>query len=143
MNNHHFYFPQNKHELQACFDAFKVLRPHIDETIFIEQVTRQQQQGYRIIAIKVDNTVVSAAGFRFGEHLAWGKILYIDDLTTLPKHRGNRYAERLLDWLINHAKEKNCNELHLDTGYQRHSAHRLYLKKGLELKSHHLSMELK
>jgi Acetyltransferase (GNAT) family. len=136
------FFVKSREEINLCFDAFKVLRPHIEKESFIEQVLRQQQQSYQIIAFRVNGKVESAAGFRFAEFLAWGKVLYIDDLTTLPESRGNGYAAVLMDRLIEHAKANGCQQLHLDTGHQRHSAHKLYLKKGLNIVSHHLSLEL-
>ena len=103
---------------------------------------RQAMHSYEIVAIMKDGAVPSAAGFRITEFLAWGKVLYVDDLTTLPEHRGMGYAATLMDWLINHAKKNGCDELHLDTGHHRHSAHKLYLKKGLNITSHHLSIGL-
>lgn len=130
-------------EIGSCFDAFKALRPNLENReTFIAQVLRQQQQSYNIVAIQSDGKVPSAAGFRFGEFLAWGKVLYVDDLTTLPDCRGRGYGGQLLDWLIDHARSEGCDSLHLDTGYARHDAHRLYLKKGLLLASHHLAIEL-
>ncbi len=133
--------PSSPEEIGLCFEAFKALRPHLtDESSFVEQVLRQQEQAYQIVAVKEDGRVVSAAGFRLAEFLAWGKVLYIDDLTTLPETRGKGYAGSLLDWLITYGKENACQELHLDTGYGRHQAHKLYLSKGLELNSHHMSL---
>lgn len=133
----------SRKEIESCFDAFKVLRPHIEKEQFIEQVIRQQEQSYQIIAINIDGKIPSAAGYRFAEYLAWGKVLYIDDLTTIPECRGNGYAAVLMDKLIELAKENACQGLHLDTGHQRHSAHKLYLNKGLNINSHHLSIEFK
>jgi len=133
--------PESEAELKLCFPAFKELRPHLNEKNFIEQVQRQKDQTYNIIAIKHNGIVPSAAGFRFAEFLAWGKVLYIDDLTTLPEYRGQGYASEIMDWLIEYAKTKKCCGLHLDTGHHRHSAHKLYLKKGLSITSHHLSLE--
>lgn len=135
--------PETDGEILSCFDAFKALRPHIEKEGFLQQVRRQQAEQYRIIAIKDGDKVVSAAGFRFAEFLAWGKVLYVDDLTTLSEARGKGHASRLIDWLIQYAKENQCNELHLDSGYARHAAHRLYLNKGLEMKSHHFAIQLK
>ncbi|MFL0797784.1 MAG: GNAT family N-acetyltransferase [Cellvibrionaceae bacterium] len=141
MNN--IFQPSTREEIQQCFDAFKALRPHlIDKSSFVEQIVRQQEQAYQIVAVKEDGRVVSAAGFRFAEFLAWGKVLYLDDLTTLPEARGYGHAGKLLDWLIEYGKQKQCKELHLDTGYGRHQAHKLYLSKDLELNSHHMSIEL-
>jgi len=134
---------KNREDIESCFDAFKVLRPHLEKEQFVNQVVRQKEQSYQIIAIKEDGKIPSAAGYRFAEYLAWGKVLYIDDLTTLPEYRGNGYAAILMDRLIELAKENECQGLHLDTGHQRHSAHRLYLKKGLNINSHHLSLEFK
>jgi GNAT superfamily N-acetyltransferase len=113
-------------EIVDCFPVFEVLRPHLDRKQFLSQVRRQEAQGLQILALRHEGSVKSAAGFRFGEFLAWGAVLYIDDLVTLPteKHRG--YAGRLLEWLIQHARESRCNAVHLDTGHARHDAHCLY-----------------
>lgn len=131
---------KGKDQLERCFDAFKALRPHIEKEQFVVQVLRQQQQSYQIVGLKVGDKIPCAAGFRFAEFLAWGKVLYVDDLTTLPEYRSRGYAGILMDWLIEHARAKGCHGLHLDTGHQRHTAHKLYLKKGLNINAHHLSL---
>ena len=137
------FLPGTEEEIGLCFDAFKALRPNLDnKEAFVDQVLRQQKQSYRIVAIQLEGEVPSAAGFRFGEFLAWGKTLYVDDLTTLPEYRGRGFGGRLMDWLIDHASKQGCDSLHLDSGYTRHDAHRLYLNKGLVMASHHLAVEL-
>ena len=136
------FHPTSDAELASCFPAFLALRPHLDLEGFLQQVRRQQAQGYRIVAMQADGLVPSAAGYRFTEFLAWGKVLYIDDLTTLEPARGQGHGGALLDWLIAHAREQGCNAVHLDSGYQRHAAHRLYLHKGFVLSSHHLALPL-
>ncbi len=127
-------------EIEQCFDAFKVLRPHLEMGTFLKQVRRQQRESYQILALREDGKILSAAGFRFAEFLAWGTVLYIDDLTTLPEFRGRGHGDRLLSWLIDHAKSRGCKGVHLDSGYARHAAHRLYLRKGLHLDCHHLAL---
>lgn len=137
-----FFHPSSDAELVACFPAFLALRPHLSEDAFIAQVRRQQSQGYRIVAVRAGAQVPSAAGYRLAEFLAWGKVLYIDDLTTLESARGQGHGSALLDWLIGHAREQGCAAIHLDSGHQRHAAHRLYLNKGFVLSSHHLALAL-
>ena len=127
-------------EITACFDAFKALRPHLDPNEFLSQVRRQQIQSYQILALEADGRIASVAGFRFGEFLAWGRVLYIDDLSTLPEFRGRGFGGLLMDWLIDRAKTEDCRALHLDSGYARHAAHRLYLNKGLQMTSHHFAL---
>ena len=128
-------------DIGNCFPAFHALRPHLKPEDFLAQVRRQQSQSYQILALRHEGIIKSAAGFRSAEFLAWGKILYIDDLTTLPEARSNGFAALLLDWLIEFAKTNDFQAVHLDSGYARHAAHRLYLRKGFQLKSHHLTLE--
>jgi GNAT superfamily N-acetyltransferase len=130
-------------EIASLFPVFKALRPHLVEAEFVARVRRQQAEGYRLSYLRDAEGAVAAAGYRRLEFLAWGRVLYVDDLITLPEKRGAGYAGALMDWLIAHAREQGCDELHLDSGYQRHDAHRLYLKKGLQLGCHHFSMKLK
>lgn len=125
-----------------CHSLFLHLRPHLDEATFLAQVARQAVQGFRMVAVEREGAKLGAAGFRCVEHLAWGRVLYIDDLITDPVQTRKGVAGALLDWLIAHARDVGCDQLHLDTGYQRTAAHRLYLRKGLQLHCHHLAMPL-
>lgn len=134
--------PASNEELAACFPAFQTLRPHLSLESFIQQVRRQAAQGYRIVAVRAGGQVRSAAGYRFAEFLAWGKVLYVDDLTTLDSARGQGHGGALLDWLIGQAREQGCTAVHLDSGHHRHDAHRLYLNKGFVLSSHHFALAL-
>lgn len=129
-------------EIESCFPVFKALRPHLELGELLPQVRRQQKESYQILALKHEGVVKSVAGFRFAEFLAWGRVLYIDDLSTLPGETSRGFASSLLDWLIAHARARQCRGVHLDTGYTRHAAHRLYLQKGLQLNCHHLALEV-
>ncbi len=129
-------------QIESCFDAFSVLRPHVRREAFLPQIRRQEEQGFRVLALEQDEVIKSVAGFRIAEFLAWGRVIYIDDLSTLPEARGQGFAGMLLDWLAEYARKQGCKALHLDTGYARHVAHRLYLNKGFELSCHHMTMAL-
>jgi GNAT superfamily N-acetyltransferase len=130
-------------EIAQSFDAFCELRPHLrSKEIFVTQVMEQYKEGYEIIAAYELDEVVACIGFRFLTTLAWGKILYIDDLITKEKNRGKGYGQILLDHVIKIAREHQCKEVHLDTGYTRHAAHKVYLKQGFEFNCHHLALKL-
>jgi len=130
-------------DIERCFEAFLELRPHLkDPQSFVSQVLAQQKEGYEIQGIFEGDEGVACIGFRFMTTLAWGKILYIDDLITKAKCRGSGYGGALLKHAILIAKDHGCEQIHLDTGYGRHSAHRVYLSHGFELNCHHLSLKL-
>ena len=84
-----------------AFDAMRALRTSlVDRDDFVRQVDqRQRPSGYRLIASLPDqgDSAVAVAGFRLGENLAWGRHLYIDDLSTLPAARKQGHARLLLD----------------------------------------------
>lgn len=129
-------------DIEACLPAFLALRPHLSSQGFLPQVRRQQAASYQMLALRHEGQVKSVAGFRIAEFLAWGKVLYIDDLSTPEAHRGQGFAGAVLDWLVQHAKDQHCAAVHLDTGYMRHAAHRSYLRKGFVLDCHHLALAL-
>jgi GNAT superfamily N-acetyltransferase len=102
----------------------------------------QRPEGYRLAGAFEDGPeAVAVAGFRLAHNLAWGRHVYVDDLSTLPAARRRGHARALLDWLAGEARRLGCAELHLDSGVgpQRADAHRLYLNAGLTITSHHFS----
>ena len=130
-------------ELEKCFPVFKELRPNLENSqIFTDLVIRQWQEGYQIVAGIIDGDVVGCIGYRVMNLLASGKILYIDDLITSSKFRKHGCGKELLEYAINYAKELSCDQVHLDSGYTRYDAHRLYLNHGFQLVFHHLAKTL-
>lgn len=130
-------------ELIRCYPVMVELRPHLSESKFIEQAHRQQQDGFQIVYLEDQNQIVSVAGFRILEYLGWGKTLYVDDLVTLSATRSRQHGGKLFDWLVEHANSQGCDELHLDSGVQRHGAHRFYLQRRMDITCHHFALKLK
>lgn len=128
-------------QILKCKELILEFRNHLKEEEFLSRIQRQQQGGYHLVFIEEDGKGVSFAGFRINELLAWGKSLYIDDLSTLPAYRGKGYGGKLIDWVINFARTQHCEQVHLDSGVHRHDAHRLYLNKGFIISSHHFSIK--
>lgn len=126
-------------ETHLAYLAMRELRPHL-ETVerFVESVNeRQRPEGYRLVASFDGADVAAAAGFRTGHSLAWGSFLYVDDLVTLDAFRRRGHAGRLLAWIAEEALRLGCDQLHLDSGTQRHDAHRLYLRGGYDITGFH------
>lgn len=105
---------------------------------------KQRPEGYRIVAAFLPGIpdAVAAAGFRAHHMLSRGFMLYVDDLVCLPEHRAQGHAGRIFDWLMEEARRLGCQRLHLDSGHQRHDAHRFYLNHDMAISAHHFSMAL-
>jgi GNAT superfamily N-acetyltransferase len=131
-------------QIRECYAVIAQLRPHLSDEQFVVQVKRQQEQhGYRLAALHNGDRVVAVAGFRIAEFLAWGKVLYVDDLVTDSNARSQGHGDKLFEWLVTHAKEHGCDQLHLDSGVQRFGAHRFYLRRRMDITSHHFAIDLR
>ena len=132
-------------ETALAFAALRELRPHLtDEDAFLRRVDElQRSEGYRVVAAfdAGSREASAAAGFRIGHNLAWGRFLYVDDLSTLPGARRRGHACRLLAWLADEARRAGCESLHLDSGVgpERQHAHWLYFATGMRIGSYHFS----
>lgn len=129
-------------EIQACFPVVVQLRPHLRPGDFVQRVRAQQAEGYRLAYLSLHGEPVAVAGYRFGQNLAWGKFLYVDDLVTSAGHRSRGYGWLLLRWLLQEAKAHGCQQVHLDSGVQRQDAHRFYRREGMELSSYHFRLHV-
>jgi len=130
-------------DLARCGPVMQQLRPHLDAARFVARVRRMQAEGY-ILAMLEDEagTVRAVAGFRIRDMLVHGRTLYVDDLVTDAGSRSRGHGRQLLDWLIARARAEGCQEFSLDSGTQRHDAHRFYLRQRLRISSFHFSLPL-
>jgi GNAT superfamily N-acetyltransferase len=124
--------------LRSAYGSEQEFVEHIDGVL--------RATGYRLVGAFAPGReqAVAVAGFRTGESLAWGRYLYVDDLSTAPDARRHGHAGALLDWLAEEGRRLGCSQLHLDsgTGAERFDAHRLYHNHGLAIYSHHFARGL-
>jgi GNAT superfamily N-acetyltransferase len=132
-------------DTRLAFAAMRALRTHLtDEAAFVQRVDEvQRPEGYRLVGAFEEKSApaVAVAGFRVGHNLAWGRFIYVDDLSTSAEARRRGHGRALLDWLAEEATRLGCDQLHLDSGVgsERAEAHRLYLNSGLQISAHHFA----
>lgn len=140
-------FAETDEEILNCFEVVQALRPHVtDPAAFLQQVREMKLEGYRMLYCGVNEggkeKAAAFVGFRPLYKLFSGRSIYIDDLSTLPAYRGRGYGGQLLDHVHRIAKETGKAVVDLDSGFQRHDAHRLYLNKGYTLSCHHFTFRV-
>jgi len=126
-------------EIENCFDVLLELRPKLLRSSFLELIREMELEGYKLVYIEENGHVVAVAGYRITTNLFMGKNLYVDDLVTLESARSKGYGNILVTWLRELAIKNGCNVLHLDSGTQRHQAHKFYFRNGLTIASYHFS----
>jgi GNAT superfamily N-acetyltransferase len=126
-----------------CYPAMHELRTHLTTANeFVERVRKQEAEGYRLAYLEMDDQVRAVAGYRYMNNLFSGRLLYVDDLVTLAGDRSLGFGGLLFDWLVAQAREQKCDAFELDSGVQRFAAHRFYLRKRMEIESHHFRLRL-
>ena len=133
---------ETREDVARCAPVMLELRPHLQAEVFVEQVLRQQQEGYRLAFLEEAGAVQACAGYRFCESLSWGRFLYVDDLVAASAARSRGFGGELLDWLVAKARAEGCAEFLLDSGVQRFGAHRFYLAKRMDIIAHHFALKL-
>jgi GNAT superfamily N-acetyltransferase len=119
------------------------LRPHLDLAGFVPRIRMQQSEGFLLAALYEGNAVRAVAGYRFYHNLYSGHVLYVDDLVTDQNERSRGHGDRLLDWLVQQARDRDCDSFELDSGVQRHGAHRFYLLHRMDIVAYHFRLRLK
>ncbi|AKJ29031.1 GNAT family N-acetyltransferase [Caldimonas brevitalea] len=134
---------ESNDEILRIYPVLKQLRPQYSEDNFVHFVqTELFPRGVRLAQLSDDGQLVCAAGFRISASLAWGKFVYIDDLVSLETNRSKGYGKAMLDWIAAYGKSQGCHELHLDSGVQRHEAHRFYLRERMDIVFYHFKKVL-
>lgn len=131
-------FVESEDDLRAVYPVMRLLRPHFELRQFCDFMSAELfPAGARLVAGFDNNAIVAAATFRISASLAWGKYIYVDDLVTREEDRSSGYGAKLLQWLSDYGKRNGCVDLHLDSGVQRHDAHRFYLRERMDIVFYH------
>src|SRR5437868_6523012 len=107
---------ESETDILKCFEVIHELRPHVTRENIVTILSGFMSRGYHLVYIEENGKAVCASGYRFAEHLHWGKAIYIDDLSTLPGARSKGYASQLLQFIFDEARKHQCDQVHLDSG---------------------------
>lgn len=130
-------------EILKCFSIMKTLRLTLNNpSVFLDKIKRQQNQGYKLLALFNNDYIVAIAGYRYLENLIHGEFIYIDDLVTDPEYRGAKLGSFLFDEIVKEAKTKNLDKVVLDSGLNNSLAHRFYYRQGMLAKAMHFTLDL-
>lgn len=125
-------------QVRATHRVMSQLRSHLGEDAYVAQVAVQQREdNYHVVALFDDGVIRAVAGFRLATGLALGHYLYVDDLVSDAEVRSKGYGAALLAWMSDYGKQHGCTSVHLDSGVQRHDAHRFYLRERMDIVFYH------
>lgn len=130
-------------DVRRCWPVFRQLRENIPtEEEFLRRWRVQADEGYRVVYVEQDGEVRAVGGYRYLNNMAWGRILYLDDLAALTERQGSGLGSAILEHVQEQARVHGCDAVHLDTGHHRRRAHKAYLRNGFEISAHHLEWKV-
>lgn len=129
-------------EIEMCYPVMAELREHITAEAFLPLIKRQREKyGFQLVYL-TDGEIKAVAGIRIAEWLSGGKYLEIEDLATKSSERSKGFGGKLFDWIVEYAKNCNCDQIKLVSHVKRSDAHRFYLTKKMIIEAHYFSLKL-
>ena len=126
----------------AAFPVLRQLRGHLTRPLLDEVLRDGYPQGLRFTAIFEGGLCKAVAGWRLVTNASAIRKLYVDDLVTSDAERSRGYGHALLEELVRRADDLGCVQLDLDSGVQRHDAHRFYLRERMDITAYHFTRRL-
>ena len=117
-------------------------RPELNEATYLDlTMSMISDECFKLAYLPNHDHTKAAAfiGYRTMHMLRTGWMIYIDDLYTDPAYRGGGFAGKLLDFVAAEAAKSGIETIHLDSGYDLHDAHRLYLNNRYVLACNHFA----
>jgi len=134
--------PDDPRLLADVLPVLAELRPHLTADSLTAVYAEGHPQGLRFLAAYDDGHCLGVAGWRLVANTHRLRELYVDDLVTTASARSRGVGHALLAELEGRARAAGCTALELDSGVQRHAAHRFYLRERLAITSHHFAKDL-
>ena len=134
---------QTEAELEAAFTLVQQLRPQLTVEQYRSRLRQQmERESFQAVGLFDQDELVAFGGFRIMTSLVHGKFVYVDDLVSDVNRRSRGYGGQMIAWIEEHARSQGCAQLHLDSGVQRHQAHRFYFRERFEIVYYHFKKQL-
>jgi GNAT superfamily N-acetyltransferase len=120
--------------LAAAETVHRQLRPNLPAD-YVGTMQAIFARGGRMTMAVQDERIAGIAVWRVLLKTVAGLELYVDDLVTDETQRSTGVGKALLQHLESEARRFGCSNLALDSGTQRHRAHRFYFREGMSVLS--------
>jgi len=122
-------------ELDVIYELLSQLRQTLSFKEFDDLVYDMRHMDYKMIGLFQRSELITYAGVAVQTNFYHKRHLYIFDLVTDSKYRGQKFGKEMLDYLEVYAKTAMCENIVLSSNFEREEAHRFYEKRGFCKKS--------
>jgi len=125
----------NLKELDVIYKVLSQLRPTLSFKEFDDLVYDMRHMEYKMIGLFQRGELITYAGVAVQTNFYHKRHLYIFDLVTDSKYRGQEFGKEMLEYLEVYAKTAMCEKIVLSSSFEKEQAHRFYEKRGFSKKS--------
>lgn len=118
-------------ELFSEFAAFENLQYRMTNSISQMKAEREFFNGF--VAVNFVGEIVGYATWFYCYYTFSGKAIYMDDLYITPEYRGNGLGTRLINRVIEQARESGCGKLRWQVSEWNQAAIGFYEQLGAEI----------
>jgi len=119
---------------REAFPVLRELREGLTEGAYLDYLREMREEGYRLFGLFEGDggsegggdELVAVAGVAVRTNFYNGRHLFVYDLVTRSDRRSEGHGGRLMDFLADWARERDCESLTLESGLWREDAHRFY-----------------
>ncbi len=123
-------------ELDIAFELVKELRVDLEYDEFEDLVYEMRHQEYKMFGIFEKDKLITYAGLCVLVNLYHKRHLYLYDFVTTSSLKSKGYGSKMMEYLYDYARLRNCENFVLSSGLQRKEAHRFYEREGFNKKSY-------
>ena len=102
-------------DILTAFPLMAALRDRINAGTFLAEVRRQQRDGYQLVGGFDNGSLVALAGIRPAHTLSRGEHVFVDDLVTDERRRGEGHGTAMLRWVGVRPKVRGVPRVYLDS----------------------------
>ncbi len=115
-------------ELYTAYDVLSQLRTELSYKDFEDLIYDMRHMEYKMFGIMNGEELITFAGVAVQTSLYYKRHLYIFDLVTDKKFRGQKYGNMMLEYLTDYAKTHMCKNMVLSSSFSEEDAHVFYEK---------------
>ncbi len=129
-------------EMLPNLELIRQLSPQLEAAGYRAMLADMIPHNYFQVGAYADGECIAVSGYWIATKLYSGKYLEIDNFVVDKAFRGKAVGKQLLDWMLQEARDNNCNMAMLDAYVENFKAHHFYYREGFIARGFHYLKQL-
>lgn len=137
MNNFIIKTIDNASEMIAQYDLICQLSPNVTFDEYSLMINDMVKLNYQQAVAYINEKPIGVCGFWINTKIYSGKYIELDNVVVDRNYRNKNIGQLLCDYVLEIAKQQNCNTAMLDAYLENTQAHTFYERNGFTKKGFH------